>query len=186
MVTAMQSLSSEISMFWEKALAFHGHSCPGLALGCRVAAAALAHLDMREPSRDEEMVCVAETDSCAVDAIQAVTGCTLGKGNLLLRPRGKHVFSFYRRDGSDGIRITWKARAHDMERPERTLHFLSAPASDLYTLSETVRPLPQKALLSPSLACSLCGEATAEPYIRLRDGRPQCLDCYVSASRILP
>jgi formylmethanofuran dehydrogenase subunit E len=99
------ALSPDMAPFWEASLAFHGHSCPGLALGCRVAVDALKHMVMEGPSRDEELVCVAETDSCAVDAIQAISGCTLGKGNLLLRLRGKHAFSFYHRDGKAPFRI---------------------------------------------------------------------------------
>ncbi len=180
----MHSLPSDLPALWDKALAFHGHSCPGLALGCRVAVEALARLGAN-PSQDEELVCVAEADSCSVDAIQAIAGCTLGKGNLLLRLRGKHAFSFYLRDSGRGIRILWTAQARDMERPERTEYFLTAPASALFTVTDAPRPLPAKALLSPSLPCALCGEMTSEPYIRMQDGQPQCQDCYVTASRIL-
>ncbi len=32
---------------------------------------------------DEELVAMVENNSCAVDAIQMVTGCTAGKGNLI-------------------------------------------------------------------------------------------------------
>ena len=45
-------------------------------------------------------VAVTETDMCAVDAIQALVGCTFGKGNLIFRDRGKVAFTFFRR--SDG------------------------------------------------------------------------------------
>ncbi len=180
------NLSPRMARLWEAAAAFHGHECPGLALGCRVAADALDHLGLAGPGRDEEIVCVAETESCAVDAIQVVTGCTMGKGNLLLRLRGKHAFSFYRRDAGRGIRILWLARLRDMPRRERTAHFLTAPAADLYSLAPALLPLPGKALLSPSLACAACGEMTAEPYVRLREGQPYCPDCFVTSSRILP
>ena len=30
----------------------------------------------------------------AVDAVQVLTGCTFGKGNLIYRPTGKMAFSF--------------------------------------------------------------------------------------------
>jgi len=32
---------------------------------------------------DEEFVAIVENDSCSVDAIEVVTGCTMGKGNLI-------------------------------------------------------------------------------------------------------
>jgi formylmethanofuran dehydrogenase subunit E len=68
---------------YEAAVVFHGHSCPGLALGYRAAVAAMTRLD-RDRAPDEEIVAIVENDSCVVDAIQVVTGCTFGKGNRLL------------------------------------------------------------------------------------------------------
>jgi hypothetical protein len=39
-----------------------------------------------------------ENDSCSVDAVRVVTGCTFGKGNLVLRDCGKHVYTFINRN----------------------------------------------------------------------------------------
>lgn len=85
---------------FEKAAAFHGHICPGLALGVRVSDYALRELGQR--SSDEELVAVVENDSCAVDAVQALTGCTFGKGNLIFKDYGKHVYTFIKRPGGVG------------------------------------------------------------------------------------
>ncbi len=43
------------------------------------------------------MVALVETDMCGVDAIQFLTGCTLGKGNLIQRDSGKNAYTFVRR-----------------------------------------------------------------------------------------
>jgi len=64
----------------EQTINFHGHSCPGLAIGIRASELALSQL---ERASDEEIVAVVETDMCAVDAVQFLTGCTFGKGNLI-------------------------------------------------------------------------------------------------------
>ena len=45
-------------------------------------------------SRDEELVAVVETDMSGVDAIQFLTGCTFGKGNLIHKDYGKNAFSY--------------------------------------------------------------------------------------------
>jgi formylmethanofuran dehydrogenase subunit E len=74
---------------------FHGHTCPGLALGYRVALCALNLLGDR--AADEELVAIVENNSCAVDAIQVITGCTFGKGNLIFKDYGKQVYTFMRR-----------------------------------------------------------------------------------------
>ena len=61
----------------QKTTDFHGHWCPGLALGIRAAEWALNELGK---AGDEEIVALVETDMCGVDAIQFLTGCTFGKG----------------------------------------------------------------------------------------------------------
>lgn len=94
---------------------FHGHSCPGLALGYRVARAALEEIGMEDISEDEELVAIVENDSCAVDAIQAITGCTFGKGNLIFKDFGKQVYTFIKRPSGDAVRI-----AVDFTSPEET------------------------------------------------------------------
>jgi len=91
---------------FEEVIRFHGHSCPGLALGYRVSLAALKAMDRGKISEDEELVAIVENDSCAVDAIQLVTGCTFGKGNLIFRDYGKQVYTFLKRPSGNGVRIS--------------------------------------------------------------------------------
>jgi len=81
---------------------FHGHWCPGLAIGIRAAELALKEIGK---APDEEIVAVVETDMCAVDAIQYLTGCTFGKGNLIYKDYGKNAFNFYRRSDGKAIRL---------------------------------------------------------------------------------
>ena len=61
----------------KQAVEFHGHLCPGLAIGYRVAKYIREHYPRSE---DEELVCIAENRSCSVDAVQEILGCTAGKG----------------------------------------------------------------------------------------------------------
>jgi hypothetical protein len=65
----------------QKVRDFHGHLCAGLTIGIRAAQVALREIGPH--SADEEVVAVVETDMCAVDATQVLTGCTFGKGNLI-------------------------------------------------------------------------------------------------------
>lgn len=78
---------------WIKAVEFHGHECPGLAIGVRVSDAAKEMLRIGS-SEDEEIVCVAENDSCSVDAIQALLGCTFGKETFIQKYRKAGFFVF--------------------------------------------------------------------------------------------
>ena len=81
---------------WETCVQFHGHACGGLTIGYKAACYAAELLELSF-SGDEQVVCIAENDACGVDAIQALLGCSIGKGNLLFHMRGKQAFSFYNR-----------------------------------------------------------------------------------------
>jgi formylmethanofuran dehydrogenase subunit E len=105
---------------------FHGHMCPGLALGYRVALCALEQLGDR--AADEELVAIVENNSCAVDAIQVFTGCTFGKGNLIFKDYGKQVYTFMRRPSQKisaqttyGIRISVKWKPREETFREKTM-----------------------------------------------------------------
>lgn len=79
MHTAQEILDSED---FKRCEAFHGHVCPGLSIGFRVAKAAMERFGENR-SEDEEIVAIVETNACCVDAVQVLTGCTFGKGNFI-------------------------------------------------------------------------------------------------------
>ena len=186
---------------FEEVVQFHGHACPGLAFGFRAAEAALARLGSR--SSDEELVAVVENRSCAVDAIQVVTGCTLGKGNLVVNDYGKQVYTLMKRPGGEGVRIAviWQAPAENEETREIWKRFskgdqspevmraikaskgkkmqaiLKADISELFDITDIIGTLPEKARVYPSLRCSLCNEKMMEPKAKRRGGAVVCIPC---------
>lgn len=165
-------------VLWEEAVRFHGHSCPGLAVGVRVTLDFRAELGLEDRAGDEELAAIVETDACGVDGIQVVLGCTAGKGNLWLRKRGKHVFTLYRRSDQCGRRYYWHGSFDgNMSREEKIDYFLNGPAEVLYTVGPARYPLPPEAPRLDSAACPICGELTAVPNLRPLDGRMVCLDC---------
>ena len=161
---------------WRKAVEFHGHECPGLAIGVRAAAVAM---EMGfAPARDEEVVCVVENDACGVDGIQTLLGCTAGKGNLVFRPVGKQAFGFFRRSDGEAVRLVLKQSARGMERSERIKYLLTAPAEEIFSVEKPRYPVPDKARIYQTVTCELCGEGAAENKIRLQDGKKVCVDCF--------
>ena len=111
-----------------RTIAFHGHRCPGLSIGIRASEIALREVGS---SLDEEVVAVTETDMCAVDAVQFLTGCTFGKGNLLFLDHGKIAFSFFRRSDGKSLRILAKhaPRPDDRARLELRMRRASGHAT---------------------------------------------------------
>jgi len=179
----------------DQVIAFHGHFCPGVLIGYRASLAALSALGVARAA-DEQLVAIAETDACGVDAVQVVTGCTLGKGNLLLRDWGKQVFSFARRDDPRLLRVALKYEAlnrdDDPALPEHQRRALmqqrlqTLPEEDLFAISWVDRPLPSPARLFRTIRCARCGEGVMEARAHLQDGEPLCPECYGPVySRIL-
>ena len=186
-----------------KVQAFHGHLCPGLAIGIRVAEQAL--VEMGERPGDEEVVAIVETNNCAVDAIQFITGCTFGKGNLIHLDYGKNAFRFIRRSDGKAIRILVKAdaakntntdeealmqrvregnaSAADLQeaerlRQERIKRILSAPLTDLLVVQKIKPVIPPLAQIFKSVACDACGENTMETRLHLLEGKVYCPECF--------
>jgi len=164
-------------------IAFHGHDCPGLTIGYRAALIALRELEIQR-AQDEELVAICETDACGVDAVQYLTGCTLGKGNLILRDWGKQVFSFGRRSDGKMLRIALRYRPRedspDSEeaRRKRIEYLLAAPEDEVFHIRWVDKPLPTQARIFQSVQCSQCGEGVMEARAGLRDGQPLCPECY--------
>jgi formylmethanofuran dehydrogenase subunit E len=69
-------------------------------------------MDVLNKSRaeDEELAAIVENDACGVDALQCLSGCTFGKGNLLFGDDGKHVYTLYRRSSRKGVRVSLKVQ----------------------------------------------------------------------------
>lgn len=176
---------SDVQTLWQKAVTFHGHACPGLAIGCGMVMAAARYLELGGPSVDEEITCVTETDACCVDAVQALMGCTMGKGNLLLRLRGKAAMSFFDRAGNRACRVLWQGAGSDMPREEKIRFILSPQAAACFTVTPLELHAPSEARLARSLPCAACKERTAEFMLRPHEGALYCLDCWPDGSRVL-
>ena len=166
---------------WEKTAAFHGHECGGLAIGFKAALYALEVLGVPfeggAVSRDEELVCVSENDACGVDAIQAVLGCTAGKGNLLFHLRGKQAFSFYSRKSGASVRLVLRPGPAGMSRAEALAYYRGRAGGELFEAKPAALALPPKAPLFGSAVCCGCGETVGEAWLRRVGGKPFCLDC---------
>lgn len=162
--------------YWDKARKFHGHECPGLAIGVKVCEAVVEKMGIN-PAFDEELVCITENDACGVDAVQVLMSCTMGKGNLIYKPTGKQAFTFIKRNSGKAMRFYLKAKNNGMERLEYQEYLLNAPIDEIFDYKDVEIELPQKARIFSSLSCEKCGEFASENKIRLQDGKKVCLDC---------
>lgn len=191
----------------EATKAFHGHSCPGLAVGMRAAEVCLNRVGRH--SVDEEMVAVVETDMCGVDAVQFLTGCTFGKGNLIHQDYGKNAFTFYNRRTGQALRVialpgAFAKKAEDKEEglaelrakaaqgradeddlreisrlmEKRITAIMTLELKELFDIQPVTGPPPSPARVMTSLTCADCGEQMMENRSRRFGGRELCIPCF--------
>jgi formylmethanofuran dehydrogenase subunit E len=191
----------------EETTRFHGHWCPGLAIGIRAAEWALKEMGK---APDEEIVAVVETDMCGVDAIQYLTGCTFGKGNLIHKDYGKNAFTFYRRSDGRASRLVTRpsvygdagpilGRLHrKMEaeglseeeektwkqtRAEISRRIMESDLTEVFDFKAPEGPVPRKARILGSLTCERCGEPVMETRTRRFNDQVLCIPCFDALER---
>jgi formylmethanofuran dehydrogenase subunit E len=191
----------------QQTISFHGHWCPGLAIGIRAAEWALQEIGK---ATDEEIVAVVETDMCAIDAIQYLTGCTLGKGNLIHKDYGKNAFTFYRRRDGKAARLVARPDLYEDAGPtlarlntkmldqglseeegklwQKTRAAISkrimeADLMDLFEIKRPVDPVPKMARILAPMVCESCGETVMESRTRHLGGQLLCIPCFESRER---
>jgi formylmethanofuran dehydrogenase subunit E len=191
----------------EKTTEFHGHWCPGLAIGIRAAEWALKEMGK---SPDEEIVAVVETDMCGVDAIQYLTGCTFGKGNLIHKDYGKNAFTFYRRRDGKAVRLVLRPTIYGEAGPtlgklhqkmqtqglsqdeEKSWNETRAAVSkrimdsdmeEVFEFKSPEGPAPKKARIFASLTCGNCGEPVMETRTRRYNEQVLCIPCFEAVEK---
>jgi formylmethanofuran dehydrogenase subunit E len=181
---------------------FHGHVCPGLSVGFRAAKVAMERLKETR-SEDEEIVAIVETDACSADAVQVLTGCTFGKGNLIYKDYGKMALTLLSRNTGEGVRVAMLQGAATPQKEhfallqkvmrgeasqdenarfqalhaQRGREILEMPADKLFSVEKIKMELPHKARIEPSEPCDRCGEPTMRSKLMERNGQRICRGC---------
>jgi len=180
---------------FDDVVGFHGHACPGLAIGYRMTVVGLQALKggatlagEGEVARatDEELVAIVENDACGVDAVQFVAGCTFGKGNLVFRDYGKHVYTFFSRATGRGVRVVGHRRGMPDslgdDREARIRWILTAPQDDVVSCHQVCVDEPERARVARSEPCAACGELVMETKLRAVCARRLCAPCADAAA----
>src|SRR5208283_3358679 len=93
----------------------HGHLCPGQVLGVRMSMFGLDKIGLTDPrGKDRKSLIVfVEMDRCATDAIQSVTGCSLGHRTMKFMDYGKMAASFINIKTGISVRVIAREDARD-------------------------------------------------------------------------
>jgi formylmethanofuran dehydrogenase subunit E len=174
-------LMDDFDFYLNKAGDYHGHVCAGIALGTKMTLTALQALGMDPGVKNKNLIVYTETDRCMTDAVQVITGCSLGHRSLKYIDYGKFAATFVNLATGQALRATIK-ESFDSTGPIEVVSRLIAqmPAEELVILQEVKVNIPEDDLpgLPKSKAyCASCGERIMDGRVVKRAGQMLCRAC---------
>jgi formylmethanofuran dehydrogenase subunit E len=178
----------------EQSAKIHGHLCAGQVLGVRMSMLGLREIGIHDPKgKDRKNVIVfVEMDRCATDAVQSVTGCSLGHRTMKFMDYGKMAATFLNTKTCKAIRIVAredsrvKAKERFPEIENKYAGQLEAykimPDEELFDVMEVsvkLRPedMPGRPLVR--VKCDSCGEHVQDMREVYQNGKALCTPCAV-------
>lgn len=155
-----------------EAAAFHGHECPGIVLGVRMVLAGCRAIDLDRPrAAGKNFWVIVEIGRCLTDAIEALTGASLGKRTLWLVDYGKAAATFVNRPAGVAVRVAardearqlaqaWWPGEPDLRRRQR-LAYSALPDSDLLSVTPVALRPGWFDRRRSRVFCRRCGEGIA-------------------------
>ncbi len=170
----------------------HGHVCPGQVIGVRMSMLGLELIGIDDPKGKDrkKLYVLVEIDRCATDAIQSVTGCSLGKRSMRWKDFGIMAATYVNLETGKAVRITALESSRELantycpEIEDKYKRQLAAykvmPQEELFGIQEVKVELPECELPGRPMRkvqCTRCGDWVQDCRDVERDGRILCRAC---------
>jgi formylmethanofuran dehydrogenase subunit E len=172
----------------------HGHLCPGQVLGVRMALFGMQKVGIKDPrGKDKKKLYLfVEIDRCATDALQSVTGCSLGHRTMRYLDYGKMAATFVNLHTGQAVRVVAKeesrARAkryfpeiEDKYQCQREAYKVM-PDDELFCTEQVFLQISPEDMPGRPLRrvrCDLCGEYVQDLREIYNDGKVLCRPCAI-------
>jgi len=183
---------AEFDMLLQESVKIHGHLCAGQVLGVRMSMLGLREIGISDPKGADRksLIVFVEMDRCATDAVQSVTGCSLGKRSMKFLDYGKMAATYLNTKTGKAMRIVAredsrvKAKELFPEIENKYAGQLEAykimPDEELFDVTEVVvkvRPEDMPGRPMRRVQCDSCGEHVQDMREVYRDGKALCTPC---------
>jgi formylmethanofuran dehydrogenase subunit E len=170
----------------------HGHLCPGQVLGVRMAIYGLKKIGIKDPKGADrkKIYLFVEIDRCATDALQSVTGCSLGHRTMRFLDFGKMAVTFVNLESGRSVRVVAmeesreKAREYFPEIDDKYKRQLEAykvmPDEELFYHEDVSVEIPEEDMPGRPLRrvrCDRCGEYVQDMRELRNNGDTLCRPC---------
>jgi len=170
----------------------HGHICAGQVIGVRMSMLALHLLGLDDPQGADrkKVYVIVEIDRCATDAIQSVTGCSLGKRSMKWLDHGIMAATFVNLESGKALRVTAleEAREHSLKYCSKTTDkyarqleaYKIMPEGELFRIEMVSLTIPPEDLPGRPLRrvqCENCADWVQDSRDIVSDGKVLCRNC---------
>lgn len=170
----------------------HGHICAGQVIGVRMAMEGLGRVGIDDPKgKDRKKTYVlVEIDRCATDAIQSVTGCSLGKRSMRWIDHGVMAATFVNLDTGKAVRVTAREESRELSKKyapqtvdkyQRQLDaYRVMPLDELFSFQDvevTLKECEMPGRPMRRVECEECGDWVQDCREIIQDGKTLCRGC---------
>ena len=176
----------------EESAKIHGHLCAGQVIGVRMSLIGLELIGIHDPKGADrkKLYVLVEIDRCATDAIQSVTGCSLGKRSMRWQDYGVMAATFVNLETGKAVRITAREESRELAKNyfpaidgkyERQLEaYRIMPQQELFKIEHVQVDLAPEDMPGRPLRrvqCQDCGDWVQDCREVVTDGRVLCRGC---------
>ncbi len=176
----------------EHSTTIHGHVCAGQVIGVRMSMIGLREINITDPKGSErkKFYVLVEIDRCATDAIQTVTGCTLGKRSLKWLDYGIMAATFVNLETDKAVRITAREESRELAKkyvPEvegkykqQLEAYRVMSENELFKIEQVEITIPKEDMPGRPLKrvqCEGCGDWVQDCREVEKDGKILCKSC---------
>jgi formylmethanofuran dehydrogenase subunit E len=180
----------------ERSAKTHGHLCPGQVLGVRMSMLGLSYIGIPDPlgSDRKSLIVIVEMDRCATDAVQSVTGCTLGHRTMKFLDYGKMAATYINLKTGRAVRVIARedardrAKAYYPDMPDKyeaqREAYKTMSDEELFDVMEVTVALDPPDMPGRPLRrvqCQKCGEYVQDCREKRDNGKVLCRPCATGA-----
>ena len=165
----------------EEVYKFHTKRAPGIVIGVE-----MVDLARRKLGPVENLGAVTETQVCLSDAIQYMTGCTIGNKYLIMRDKiGRYALTLYDRKDGRGVRVFVDQKKIDKQKMPETYSFFLRKRSDAVSSDKQARKESAQLIVDEFMAAGR--NIFGWQFVRVKDYKKPpvnpvkvCPDCHES------
>jgi formylmethanofuran dehydrogenase subunit E len=175
----------------EKSTKIHGHICAGQVIGVRMSMIGLREIGIDDPkAQRKDFYVLVEIDRCATDAIQTVTGCSLGKRSLKWLDYGIMAATFVNLKTGKAVRITALEESREISKkycPEigdkykqQLEAYRIMPEEELFKIQEVRISVPEEDMPgrpTRRVQCERCGDWVQDCREVMQGSKALCKPC---------